>query len=178
MTALNILRQDAAKMMRILTTANCVARYSTISLDRLSEILTAIVMDGTLVGGNSKGHDIVSPTFGRVEVKSRILGTDGPFPRVSLKTANMERADFFVAVRWTEAMQFYDAVGLPKAAAATLYAAKRQGNGLAHIVWGDWIAAPSARNLRAEMLQALGQVSKPPWESCEATAPLDGAQTV
>jgi hypothetical protein len=156
MTAREILRQDAVEMMQILSTAKCTARYSSISLDRVAEILTAIVTNGTVIGGNSKGRDILSPTFGLVEVKSRILGTDGPLPRVSLKASNIEKADYFVAVRWTETMQLHDAVGLPKAAAAMLYAAKRQSSGLAHIVWRDWIAAPTMRNLREEFAAALG----------------------
>lgn len=157
MTAHETLRQDAIEMMQILSTAKCIARYSSISLDRVSEILTAIVTNGTVIGRNSKGRDILSPTFGLVEVKSRVLGTDGPLPRVSLKAANIEKADYFVAVRWTEKMEFHDAVGLSKAAVAPLYAARRQSGGLAHIGWRDWIAIPTARNLRAEMLSVLSQ---------------------
>lgn len=142
-------------MMRILISAKCMARHSAISPDRLSEILTAIVTRGKLVGGNSKGHDVFSPEFGLVEVKSRILGTDGPFPRVSLKSANIKKADFFMAVRWTKAMELHDAIGLPKPVVGMLYAAKQQANGKAHIAWRDWISAPGAQNFREKMLQTL-----------------------
>jgi hypothetical protein len=132
------------------------ARHSAISPDRLSEILTAIVTGGTLVGGNSKGHDVFSPEFGLVEVKARILGTDGPLPRVSLKIANIKKADFFIAVRWTKAMELHDAIGLPKSVAGKLFATKQQqGRGLAHIAWRDWILAPGAQSFREKMLQAL-----------------------
>jgi hypothetical protein len=157
MTQADILLQDAAEMMRILSTASCLARYSIISADRLSEILTAIVTGGIVVGGNAKGHDVFSPRFGFVEVKSRILGTDGPLPRVSLKTGNIDKSDFFMAVRWTKTMELYDAVGLSKKEAAVLHAAKRQPSGLAHIGWQDWSSAPGARHFRNEMLRALGQ---------------------
>lgn len=122
-------------MMQILLTAQCITRHSIISPDRLSEILTAIVTNGEIVGGNSRDHDVVSPKFGRVEVKARILGIDGQFPRVSLKSSNIERADYFMAVRWTATMQLHDAVGLPKAEISTLYSAKQKSSGLAHIAW-------------------------------------------
>jgi hypothetical protein len=155
MSKTNFLQEDASEMMRILTSAKCIARHSIISADRLSEILTAIVTGGMIVGGNSKGHDILSPTFGLVEVKARILGTDGPFPRVSLKAGNIKKADFFMAVRWTKEMSLYEAIGVPKATAATLYAAKQQVSGLAHIAWRDWTAVPGARSFRSEMVGAL-----------------------
>ena len=155
MTNAIFLQEDAAEMMQILSTAKCIARHSMISPDRLSEILAAIVTSGTIVGGNSKGHDVLSPEFGLVEVKARILGTDGLFPRVSLKASNIEKADFFLAVRWTKAMELHDAIGVPKATAAILYAAKQQVRGLAHIAWRDWISAFGAKSFRHEMLRAL-----------------------
>jgi hypothetical protein len=151
------LHEDASEMIRILSTAKCIARHSIISADRLSEILTAIVTGGTIVGGNSKGHDVLSPNFGLVEVKARIMGTDGLFPRVSLKAGNIAKADFFMAVRWTKEMALYEAIGVPKTTAALLYTAKQQARGLAHIAWRDWIAAPGARSFRGEMLGALAR---------------------
>jgi hypothetical protein len=151
----HLLAQDAAEMMRILTTAKCVSRYSTISPDRLAEILTAAVTEGDLVGGNSAGYDVNSRRLGFVEVKARILGTDGPLPRVSLKTRNIEKSDFFMAVRWTRQMELYAAVGLPKASAAMLHAIKRQATGLAHIGWQDWVSAPGAVDFRDAMLKIL-----------------------
>jgi hypothetical protein len=72
-------------------------------------------------------------------VKSRILGTDGPFPRVSLRKSNLEKADNIVAIRWTPGFVFHDAVLLPKTAALTAYEAKRQRSGTAHINWPDWV---------------------------------------
>ncbi|MGC1467104.1 MAG: hypothetical protein WA792_15390 [Pseudolabrys sp.] len=153
----DILEQDAIEMMQNLLTAQCTTRHSIISPDRLSEILTAIVTNGEIVGGNSRDHDVVSPKFGRVEVKARILGIDGQFPRVSLKSSNIERADYFMAVRWTATMQLHDAVGLPKAEVATLYSAKQQSSGLAHIAWNDWIKAATARRFAEEMRRVVGQ---------------------
>jgi hypothetical protein len=65
--------------------------------------------------------------------------------------------------RWCEGngppRPFKPAVGLPKAAAATLYALRQQGSGLAHIAWRDWIAAPTARSFQDKMLAVLDQES-------------------
>lgn len=151
----DLLRQDAAEMAGILCSARCVERHAAISHDRLAEVLTALVTVGELSSGNARGHDVVSPTFGRIEVKSRILGTDGPFPRVTLKASNIEKSDFFMGVRWTRDMRLHEAVGLAKVAVMPLYEAKRQGSGLAHLSWVDWVAAPGARSFLNEMRALL-----------------------
>jgi hypothetical protein len=158
MTVDGVLKQDAAEMMRILATANCVKRHSSISHDRLAEILTAMVTEGSLTLGNKEGHDVVSPTFGRIEVKSRVLGTDGPFPRVSLRASNLQHAEYFVAVRWTRDMDLYEAIGMPRSSAEVLYTAKLQKSGRgAHIGWNEWISAPQARSFRDDMKRTFSE---------------------
>lgn len=122
---MGLLRQDAAEMASILRSARCVERHQAISHDRLAEIMTALVTGGELSSGNAQGHNAVSPAFGRIEVKSRILGTDGPFPRVTLKASNIEKSDFFIGVRWIRDMRLHEAVGLPKSAVMPLYTAKQ-----------------------------------------------------
>jgi hypothetical protein len=152
------LKQDAAEMMRILTSANCIQRHSLISHDRLSEILTAMVTGGTLTLQNKEGHDVTSPKFGRIEVKSRVLGTDGAFPRVSLRASNLQYAEYFVAVRWTRDMDLYEAIGVPRSSAEALYAAKLQKSGRrAHIGWSDWVSAPHARSFREDMQRVFSE---------------------
>ncbi|NUB04621.1 hypothetical protein FW320_00215 [Azospirillum sp. Vi22] len=108
-----------------------------------------------LVTGNAQGHNAVSPAFGRIEVKSRILGTDVPFPRVTLKASNIEKSDFFIGVRWIRDMRLHEAVGLPKSAVMPLYTAKRQSTGSAHLSWADWTAAPGARSFLNDMRPLL-----------------------
>ncbi|MBP2309683.1 hypothetical protein GBZ48_18210 [Azospirillum melinis] len=152
---MDLLRQDAAEMADILRSARCVERHLAISHHRLAEILTALVTGGELTSSNSRGHDVLSPTFGRIEVKSRILGTDGPFPRVTLKAANIEKSDFFIGVRWTRDMRLHEALGLPKSAVVPLYTAKRQSTGSAHLSWADWTAAPGARSFLNDMRALL-----------------------
>ena len=136
--------QDAKEIARILQSAQCFQRYDKIAHELLSELLVAIATDGEVLGGNNRGSDVFSRIYGRIEVKSRILGTDGPYPRVSLRTSNLEKADYFVAVRWTKKFDLHGAVMLPKTAVQSLYDAKAQKDGTAHINWTDWIGRPES----------------------------------
>jgi hypothetical protein len=148
-------RDDGREMARILREAKCMARYDRISHDLLSEILVAAALDGVVEGGNRRGSDVRSPRLGRVEVKSRILGTDGPFPRVSLKSNNLEKAEYFVAVRWAKDFTFCDAVMLPKSVVVVLYEDKFQTSGIAHIRWDDWCSAGGAISLKVKIMEIL-----------------------
>ncbi|TLX16373.1 hypothetical protein [Rhizobium sp. MHM7A] len=151
----DFINDDAAEMHSILRSASCIKRYDSISHQLLSELLVAIATEGEVVGGNNRGSDVLSPKYGKIEVKSRILGTDGPFPRVSLKPHNIEKADWFVGIRWTRDFQFHEAWMLPKSAASTLHAARKQGSGLAHITWESWKAGPGAVDLTSSIRAAL-----------------------
>lgn len=153
-------RQDAAEMASILQTAKCMARYDKVSHELLSELLVAIVTGGEVVGGNNLGSDVLSPTYGPIEVKSRILGTDGPFPRVSLKQHNLDKASWFAGMRWNKDFTLHDAIMLPKERVLELYAAKRQGGGVAHISWRDWQHTVGALSIRHECIAALGSVQQ------------------
>lgn len=146
---------DAREMANILRTAKCMARYDKIAHELLSELLVALVLGGEVVGGNNRGSDVLSNEYGRIEVKSRILGTDGPFPRVSLRKSNLEKADHFVAVRWNKDFSFYDAVMLSKNDVLRLYQEKKQSNGAAHIAWKSWLNSPSAVNLKDKILYEI-----------------------
>ena len=137
-----VLRADAREMNSILRDADCVKRHRVISLDKLSEILTAISTDGEIAGRNIKGFDVLSPTYGYIEVKTRVSGTDGANPRASLTKNKIEKADHFMAVRWSQDFQFESAIMVPAASVKPLYLAKLQAAGsLAHIAWRDFVAA-------------------------------------
>lgn len=146
---------DASEMFNVLRTTECLKRYQEISHQLLSELLVAIATEGEVVGGNNRGSDVLSPKYGKIEVKSRILGTDGPFPRVSLKTHNLEKADCFVGIRWTRDFQFHAAFMLPKSAVLPLYQARKQANGLAHISWDSWKSATGAIDLSGAVRKVL-----------------------
>ncbi len=147
---------DASEMHTILRTAACTKRYQEISHQLMSELLVAIATEGEVVGGNNRGSDILSQKYGKIEVKSRILGTDGQFPRVSLKASNIEKADWFVGIRWTKDFQFHAAYMVPKSAASKLHAERMQGSGLAHINWDRWKSAPGAIDLSAAVKAVIG----------------------
>lgn len=138
---------DASEMHAILKTAACTKRYQEISHQLMSELLVAIATKGEVVGNNNRGSDVISPEYGKIEVKSRILGTDGEFPRVSLKPHNLDKADWFVGIRWTRDFDFHAAFMLPKIEASKLHAERKQASGLAHINWDKWKAAPGVIDL-------------------------------
>ncbi len=74
-----------------------------------------------------------------------MLGTDGMYPRVSLREGKFKVADQFMAVRCTPEVEFYAAVLIPKSSARPLFEARKQVSGaLAHIAWRDWISAVGA----------------------------------
>ncbi|TKB11406.1 MAG: hypothetical protein E5V75_27285 [Mesorhizobium sp.] len=152
-------RQDAGEMYSILRTANCIKRYDSISHQLLAELVVAIATDGEVVGGNNRGSDVISPIYGKIEVKSRILGTDGPFPRVSLKPHNLEKADWIAAVRWTRDFEFYGAVALPRVAAQGLFAGRLTEGRATHVAWQTWVAAPGAESLADGVRAALKSLS-------------------
>lgn len=149
---------DAREMATILRNAKCMARYDKIAHELLSELLVAISLKGEVVGGNNRGSDVFSMEYKKVEVKSRILGTDGPFPRVSLRKSNLEKADHVVAVRWNPDFTFHDAIMLPKSAVIELHDAKSQSNGMAHISWADWKNHSQAISIRSECLCVLSDM--------------------
>lgn len=152
-------RHDAAEMYSILRTANCIKRYDSISHQLLAELVVAIATNGEVVGGNNRGSDVISSAYGKIEVKSRILGTDGPCPRVSLKPHNLEKADWIAAVRWTREFEFHDAVALPTAAAQELFAGRLAEGRATHVAWQTWIAIPGAESLAERVHAALESLS-------------------
>lgn len=146
---------DAAEMYTILRTAKCIQRYDSISHQLLAEILVAIATSGEVVGGNNRGSDVISPILGKIEVKSRILGTDGPFPRISLKAHNIEKSDWIAAVRWKRNFEFYDAVALPKTSVIPLFEGRLSASRASHIAWQKWIDAPNTMKMGDKIRDVL-----------------------
>jgi hypothetical protein len=138
-----ILQTDAIEMASVLKGTLCIQRHFVISYDKLAEILTALCTDGQIgTARNGTGYDVEAPNYGRIEVKSRFLGTDGPFPRISLSPTKLKSAKWFMAVRWHKQSELYAALMLPLASVQPLFDARLQANGkTAHIPWEDWLAA-------------------------------------
>jgi hypothetical protein len=150
---------DATEMMRILQTSQCMARYDHISHELLSELLVAIATGGEVIGGNNLGSDVSSPTYGLIEVKSRIVGTDGPNPRISLKQRNLDKASWFAAVRWNRNFTLHDAVILPKDSVERLFGIRKQARDMAHISWKDWINDPQGKSIKEDCARVLSGLS-------------------
>ena len=53
------------------------------TVDMLGDVLFAATFSGTCTPRGNRGLDVNCPKFGRVEVRSRVLGTDGQFPRIT-----------------------------------------------------------------------------------------------
>ncbi len=133
-------------------------KHGRITEDDLAEMLVAEALGGKQVGGNKQGYDVTHPRFGRIEVRSRRLGTDGAWPRVSLPRGKVDSFDHCVAVRFGADYAFHDAVMLDRASAKVLYEMKAQrGTGLAHIAWEEWCRAPGALSLRSRILDLLSR---------------------
>ncbi|WP_157775810.1 hypothetical protein [Hartmannibacter diazotrophicus] len=151
-----VLLADAQEMHLILSTAECLERHANITLGTLAEILTALSTDGKLAEPNRKGFDVISPAYGRIEVKSRVLGTDGAFPRISLSPNKIDGADHFMAVRWDQHSKLCFAIMLPKASILPLYQARLQRSGnIAHLHWDDWLAARDAVDFTDQFQELL-----------------------
>ncbi|WP_113154186.1 hypothetical protein [Nitratireductor sp. OM-1] len=151
------LHRDALEMQSILRDSECFKRHQAISLDKLSELLTALATGGKITSRNTAGHDVVAP-IGKIEVKSRVLGTDGPFPRVSLRPNKLE-ADYVMAVRWTSDCVLHAAYLLPAASVRPLFSERLQASGsLAHIAWQKWIAAPLVSNFTEKFERVLASL--------------------
>jgi hypothetical protein len=157
-----VLRADAREMYATMRDAECIKRHFVISLDKLAEILTALCTDGDIAARNSKGYDVHSQAFGKIEVKSRLLGTDGRFPRISLSPNKMTGADSFIAVRWTAQFELYSAIMLSRAAVQPLFETRLQTSGkTAHISWSQWLAAKGAIDFTSRFLDVLRYEANP-----------------
>lgn len=152
---LDLLQADAIEMAGLLKSP-CVQRHKIISHGKLSELLTAICTQGFMAECNAPGHDVRAPNYGLIEVKSRELGTDGPFPRVSLNDGKLRSANWFMAVRWTPEGALYAAIMLPLSSVQPLYDAHKQNKKpTAHIPWSDWLRAPGGKCFTSEFRAKL-----------------------
>ncbi|MGR3708659.1 MAG: hypothetical protein ACU0A9_04380, partial [Alterinioella nitratireducens] len=115
------LAADASEMFNALKKLDCFKRHFDISHGTLSEIIVAHVTNGRVLGGNKKGRDVESQRYGMIEVKSRMLGSDGPNPRVSLRPGNLANSDYFAALRWSREFDLTEAILLPKYAVLPVY---------------------------------------------------------
>jgi len=153
-----ILQADALEMASVLKSAQCIQRHFTISYDKLAEILTAICTEGKVCSARNGNYDVEAPIYGRIEVKSRVLGTDGPFPRISLTPTKLRSAKWFMAVRWDKQGDIYAAFMLPLSSVQPLFDARLQNSGKqAHIAWDDWRNASGLKDFTSQFRLILSR---------------------
>lgn len=141
---------EARRLQRLLIA------HGPISADILGEALFAAAFGGEPMARGNKDYDVRCPRFGLVEVRSRILGTDGWHPRISLRRAPNGEYDHVAALRFEQDYSFWRAVVLPTAALQRLYASRRQFSGIAHIPWSAAADDPDTIDVTAEMRAVLG----------------------
>jgi len=76
------------------------SRKSKINDGSLAEHLSCMALDCTSLP--SVGYDIVSSLGLKGEVRSRTLGTDGKYPRLTLTQKKMDLSDFIVFIYFSE----------------------------------------------------------------------------
>lgn len=135
--------------------------HGPVTTDELGEQLVAAAFGGTLMERGNKDFDIQCRRYGRVEVRTRILGTDGWLPRITLRRPPDGAYDHLAAVRLEQDRSFWRALILPTAALAPLYARYKQAKGIAHIPWEAAAAESAAEDITARlrgMLDGGGKV--------------------
>ena len=137
---------DEARRLQALLLA-----HGPITVDALGETLVAAAFGGTRMKRNNADFDVRCPRFGLVEVRSRVLGTDGWLPRVTLRKAPLGAYDHVAALRFEPDLAFWRGVILPTAALIPLYEARKQTSGVAHIAWNDAVAHPVALDITGEL---------------------------
>ena len=120
-------------------------RFGEVSAGRYAELMVAKLLDGEIV--NKTGHDILTPLGWKIEVKSRVNGTDSENPRVTLGPTNIREATHVVAVRFTRGYSIHAVKLLPMSAVEPLYQARKQAKGTAHIPFNDFFNHPEAECL-------------------------------
>ena len=109
------------------------SKVGEITTGRFGELLIASVTSGEIK--NKTGYDISAPGYGKIEVKSRVLGTDGKWPRVTLGKTNIKEADHVAVIRFSPAYEVVAACILSIDKVKPLYSQYAQSKGTAHIPW-------------------------------------------
>ncbi|MFT8246464.1 hypothetical protein [Roseomonas sp. BN140053] len=125
--------------------------HGPLTVDALGETLVAAAFGGARMKRNNADFDVRCPRFGLVEVRSRVLGTDGWLPRLTLRKAPLGVYDHVAALRFALDLSFWRGVILPTAALIPLYEARKQASGIAHIAWNDAVAHSAALDITGEL---------------------------
>lgn len=130
--------------------------HGPLTVDALGETLVAAAFGGTRMKRNNADFDVRCPRYGLVEVRSRVLGTDGWLPRLTLRKAPLGVYDHVAALRFAPDLSFWRGVILPTTALIPLYEARKQASGIAHIAWNDAVTHPAALDITGDLQAVTG----------------------
>jgi hypothetical protein len=89
-----------------------------------SEKLIAVLDGGEVV--QKHGYDTDGGRLGKVEVRSRMLGTDGRCPRLTTNSTKMKNSEYHAIIHFGAGYQIYEAILVPTSALIPLYNPRRQ----------------------------------------------------
>lgn len=127
--------------------------HGEVAISAFAEALFAAAFGGQRRQRGNPGFDIDCPRFGKVEVRARVLGTDGDYPRVTLRKSPDGQFDHLAAVRLDKNLALWKAFILPTLALKPLYDAKKQPKGTAHIDWSSFCSDSNAIDITADLKQ-------------------------
>jgi hypothetical protein len=124
-----------------------------VTAGKFAELLVAEVLGGKVV--DKPGFDIECCDGRRVEVRSRVEGTDGNAPRITLSKKKMELCTDIVAFRFNRLYEPIEARLVRKAHLEQLYLHYRQRDGsTAHVNWGKFYSCIGAEDLLSSIISA------------------------
>lgn len=128
--------------------------YGEITAGRFAELLVAAAVGGRVV--DQTGYDIECSDGRRIEVRSRVEGTDGNAPRVTLNDAKMRACTEVVAIRFNARYTPVEARLVRRDDIEPLFLEYRQAKkGIAHINWARFCASPTAQELLPHVLKVF-----------------------
>ena len=87
------------------------------SIGDYAEALVAEALAGKRVSRNTKGHDVLAPLYGRIEIKCRVLPRNGRSEqRATLGSTKMDGFDYLALVTFDRDLSIKTAVIVPHAA--------------------------------------------------------------
>lgn len=87
------------------------------SVGDYAEVLVAEALAGKRVSRNTKGHDVLAPLYGRIEIKCRVLPRSGKSEqRATLGISKMDGFDYLALVTFHRDLSVKTAVIVPHAA--------------------------------------------------------------
>jgi hypothetical protein len=129
--------------------------HGEVTLHALAEALFAGAFGGVPMKRGNKDFDIQCSRFGAVEVRSRVVGTDGDTPRLTLRRSP-SGYDHVCALRFERDFSVVRAVVLPTAALVPLHAAyKQKKKDIAHIPWTKIEIDPAVIDVTEELIAVL-----------------------